>query len=79
MALRRSDLRSRARNGYLIPEGIRHKATPLICRGIRNPEEEEQAAIQYFEKRGIVRPAVPWLARGVLEFPVPQGVLRFAP
>ena len=25
-------------------------------------DEQEQAAVQYFEKRGIVRPAVPWLA-----------------
>lgn len=47
---------------YLIPEGVRQKATLLVCRGIRSPDEQEQAAIQYFEKRGIVRPAVPWLA-----------------
>jgi hypothetical protein len=47
---------------YLIPEGVRQTATLLTCRGIRSPEEQEQAAVQYFEKRGIVRPAVPWLA-----------------
>ena len=47
---------------YLIHEGIRQTATLLTCRGIRSPEEQEQAAVQYFEKRGIVRPAVPWLA-----------------
>jgi hypothetical protein len=47
---------------YLIPEGVRKTATLLTCRGIRSQEELEQAAVQYFEKRGIVRPAVPWLA-----------------
>jgi hypothetical protein len=47
---------------YLIPEGVRQTATLLTCRGIRSSEEQEQAAVQYFEKRGIVRPAVPWLA-----------------
>ena len=47
---------------YLISDGIRDKATLLTCRGIQTPEEVDQAAIQYFEKRGIVRPAVPWLA-----------------
>ena len=47
---------------HLIPEGVRQTATLLTCRGIRTLEEQEQAAVQYFEKRGIVRPAVPWLA-----------------
>ena len=47
---------------YLIPEGVRQTATLLTCRGIWTPEEQDQAAVQYFEKRGIVRPAVPWLA-----------------
>ena len=47
---------------YLIPDGVTQTATRLTCRGIQSPKEQEHAAVQYFEKRGIVRPAVPWLA-----------------
>ena len=47
---------------HLIPDGVRQTATLLSCRGIRSPEEQEQAAVQYLETRGIVRPAAPWLA-----------------
>ena len=46
---------------YLIPDRVMRRATRLTCRGIQSREEQEQAAVQYFEKRGIVRPAVPWL------------------
>jgi hypothetical protein len=45
----------------LIPETVRNKAAHVICRGIQCFEEQEQAAVQYFVKRGITRPAVPWL------------------
>lgn len=47
--------------GLLIPEGVRSDAVSVTCRGIQSREEQEQAAVQYFEKRGITRPAVPWL------------------
>ena len=46
----------------LIPEIVRNNAARVICWGIQSPQEQEQAAVQYFEKRGITRPAVPWLA-----------------
>lgn len=48
--------------GLLIPEIVRNNAARVECRGIQSPQEQEQAAIQYFEKRGITRPSVPWLA-----------------
>ena len=46
----------------LLPETVRNEAAREICQGIQSPEEQEQAASQYFVKRGITRPAVPWLA-----------------
>jgi hypothetical protein len=46
----------------LIPEAVKNNAAHVTCRGIQSPEEQERAAIQYFVKRGITRPAVPWLA-----------------
>jgi hypothetical protein len=46
----------------LIPEAVKNHAAYVICRGIQSPDEQEQAAVQYFVKRGITRPAVPWLA-----------------
>jgi hypothetical protein len=45
----------------LIIETVSKNSTIEICRGIQSPKEQEQAAVQYFEKRGITRPAVPWL------------------
>lgn len=48
--------------GVLIPEALRKSAKIVTHRGIETAEEQEQAAIQYFEKRGITRPTVPWLA-----------------
>ena len=47
---------------FLIPQSVRDNAAQAQCHGIMSEEEQEQAAVQYFEKRGIVRPAVPWLA-----------------
>ena len=41
---------------------VRKNAARVICWGVQSPQEQEQAAVQYFEKRGIIRPAVPWLA-----------------
>lgn len=46
----------------LIPEKVSNSAVKVFCYGIQSQEEQVQAAIQYFEKRGITRPAVPWLA-----------------
>jgi hypothetical protein len=46
----------------LIPETVSKNALKVICYGIQSLEEQEQASVQYFEKRGITRPAVPWLA-----------------
>jgi hypothetical protein len=46
----------------LIPAVVRNQCARVTCRGITLPEEQAQAAVQYFEKRGITRPAVPWLA-----------------
>lgn len=46
----------------LIPEKVKNDAARIECRGIQTQKEQEQAVIQYFEKRGIMRPAVPWLA-----------------
>ena len=46
----------------LIPQKVGNNAARVTCWGIQSPNEQEQAAVQYFEKRGITRPAVPWLA-----------------
>lgn len=46
----------------LIPSFVSNNALKIVCYGIQSPEEQERAAIQYIEKRGITRPATPWLA-----------------
>ncbi|WP_454060861.1 hypothetical protein [Candidatus Nitrospira salsa] len=46
----------------LIPGTLRKKIAYATCCGIQSPQEKEQAAIQYLEKRGIIRPALPWIA-----------------
>lgn len=46
----------------LISSTVSNNALKINCYGIQSPEEQEQAAIQYIEKRGITRPATPWLA-----------------
>jgi len=46
----------------LLPEAVRDNSARAVCRGIQSPQEQEQAVVQYFEKRGIIRPSVPWLA-----------------
>lgn len=46
----------------LVPETVRSNAARAACWGIQSPAEQEQAEVQYFEKRGITRPAVPWLS-----------------
>lgn len=53
----RSEYRDR-----LIPEKLRDKLVAIEHKGFSTPEEQERAARQYLEKRGIIRPAVPWLA-----------------
>lgn len=47
---------------HLIPEGVLERVVSVECRGFVTPEEQEGAARQYLEKRGIVRPTTPWLA-----------------
>jgi hypothetical protein len=46
----------------LLPEPVLKRAEMVTHRGITTAEEQESAAKQYFEKRGITRPSVPWLA-----------------
>ncbi len=46
----------------LMPDTIGEKSAHAICHGIQTQEEQEKASVQYFEKRGITRLAVPWLA-----------------
>lgn len=46
----------------LLPETLRNRARVFTHRGIESAKEQEAAAKQYFEKRGIARPTVPWLA-----------------
>lgn len=45
----------------LLPNNVRQLAVLVTHRGFTTPEEQDQAAIQYIEKRGIARPATPWL------------------
>lgn len=53
----RSEYRDR-----LIPEKLRDRLVVIVHEGFSTPEEQDRAARQYLEKRGIIRPAVPWLA-----------------
>lgn len=46
----------------LLPDYVKKNGEKLEHRGVVGAEEQELAAIQYFEKRGIARPTVPWLA-----------------
>ncbi len=46
----------------LIPEEVRTNFERARCLGFTTYDEIESAAIQYIEKRELVRPAVPWLA-----------------
>lgn len=46
---------------FLVPPAVLSSAANAVCRGITTPEEQKRASVQYFDKRGIVRPAVPWL------------------
>lgn len=47
---------------HLIPSNVLDICARIECGGVLLPDEQEQAVVQYFEKRGITRPAVPWLA-----------------
>jgi predicted ATPase len=46
---------------YAIPKTIEEKITKINIRGFSTPEEQEAAARVYLDKRGISRPATPWL------------------
>ena len=46
---------------FLTPT-LANKLNRVECYGFVTPQEREMAAMQYLEKRGIVRPASPWLA-----------------
>ncbi|MBI4773202.1 MAG: hypothetical protein HY788_03300 [Deltaproteobacteria bacterium] len=41
---------------------LAEKLTNVECYGFVTAREREMAAVQYLEKRGIIRPATPWLA-----------------
>ena len=45
----------------ILPKSITDRIVKVTHRGFTTSEEQEQAAVQYIEKRGITRPAVPWL------------------
>lgn len=45
----------------VLPSSVADRIVKVTHRGFTSAEEQEQAAIQYIEKRGIARPAVPWL------------------
>jgi hypothetical protein len=47
---------------YLVPDSTLKKLPKFEARGFETPEEQERAARIYLDKRGIARPATPWLA-----------------
>jgi hypothetical protein len=47
---------------YLMPRGILKKLQSIEARGFETDEEQAEAARVYLDKRGISRPATPWLA-----------------
>lgn len=46
----------------VVPAGLRDKLTTFYIEGFRTPEEQEKAARIYLDRRGIARPATPWLS-----------------
>lgn len=47
---------------YLVDEAVFETAARVEIYGFQSPEEQEAAARQFLDKRGITRPALPWLA-----------------
>ena len=47
---------------YAIPAALRESLPQYHIQGFYSPEEREQAAIQYLDKKGISRPNTPWLS-----------------
>lgn len=47
---------------YIFPEGFSEKVVQVSCRGFESPKEIDNASRIYLDKRGINRPATPWLA-----------------
>src|SRR5262249_15067027 len=47
---------------YLVPQGILKWLPQFELRGFETPQEEAEASRVYLDKRGISRPATPWLA-----------------
>ena len=47
---------------YLVPPEVLKSLPQFEVRGFETPEEQSEAARLYLDKRGISRPATPWLA-----------------
>jgi hypothetical protein len=47
---------------YLVPPGVLESLPQFELRGFETPEEQAEATRIYLDKRGISRPATPWLA-----------------
>ena len=47
---------------YLITDGARRAACAVTVPGFVFPEEQERAAQVYMDRRGILRPSIPWLS-----------------
>lgn len=47
---------------WVVPESLRENFVTVECRGFVSEEEREQAARIFLDRKGIARPAVPWLA-----------------
>jgi hypothetical protein len=46
---------------WVIPEDLRQNFVTVKCQGFVSEEEKEQAARMFLDRKGIARPAVPWL------------------
>ena len=47
---------------YVVPAGVLEHLPRIEIRGFETPEEQENAARVYLDRRGISRPSTPWLA-----------------
>lgn len=46
---------------WVVPTDLRENFVTVECRGFVSEEEQEQAAHMFLDRKGIARPAVPWL------------------
>lgn len=46
---------------WVVPEHLRKNFVTVECQGFVSKEEQEQAARMFLDRKGIARPAVPWL------------------